>query len=139
VGRGRGNPYLSCAALIFQSTCVTKPEVNDLPFAAGGTEFEKVRLFFLQVSEEHVPAHLLGVVWVIFRPSVVFVKDRQSCIFFFLHLWPSSNAAYSSAAVRRKAWGLGTPRQSQFQKRACSAALIKQTTNKYQNKVAASV
>jgi hypothetical protein len=33
-------------ALIFQSTSVTKPEVNDLPFAAG-TEIEKVRLFFL--------------------------------------------------------------------------------------------
>jgi hypothetical protein len=35
------------ATLIFQSTRVTKPEVNDLPFAAGGTEFEKVWLFFL--------------------------------------------------------------------------------------------
>jgi hypothetical protein len=34
-------------ALIFQSTSVAKPEVNDLPFAAGGTEIEKVRPFFL--------------------------------------------------------------------------------------------
>jgi hypothetical protein len=34
-------------ALIFQSTSVTKPEVNDLPFAAGGTEIEKVWPFFL--------------------------------------------------------------------------------------------
>jgi hypothetical protein len=33
-------------ALIFQSACVTKPEVNDLPFA-GSTEIEKVWPFFL--------------------------------------------------------------------------------------------
>jgi hypothetical protein len=35
------------AALIFQSTSMTKPVVNDLPFAADGTEIEKVWLFFL--------------------------------------------------------------------------------------------
>ena len=32
---------------IFQSTSVTKPQVNDLPFAAGGTKIEKVWPFFL--------------------------------------------------------------------------------------------
>src|SRR5262249_48146428 len=31
------------------------------------------------------PPILLGVVWVIFRPSVVFAKDRLPCIF-FLHV-----------------------------------------------------
>jgi hypothetical protein len=35
------------AALIFQSTSVTKPAMNDLPFAADGTEIENFRLFFL--------------------------------------------------------------------------------------------
>jgi hypothetical protein len=27
----------------------------------------------------------VGVVWVVFRPSVVFAKDRHPCIFLFLH------------------------------------------------------
>jgi hypothetical protein len=35
------------ATLISQSTSVTKPEVDDLPFAAGGTEIEKVSPFLL--------------------------------------------------------------------------------------------
>ena len=43
----RGMREFSVAVSIFQSTSVTKPEVNDLPFAAGGTEIEKVRSFFL--------------------------------------------------------------------------------------------
>jgi hypothetical protein len=38
---------------------------------------------------------------VIFRPSVVFAKDRQPCIFFLLHVGLSNaaTAQYSSAAV----------------------------------------
>jgi hypothetical protein len=35
------------AASIFQSTAVTKPEVNDLSFAAASAEVEKARPFFL--------------------------------------------------------------------------------------------
>jgi len=38
---------LAKATLILQSTCVTKLQVNDLPFAAGTTKIEKVRPFFL--------------------------------------------------------------------------------------------
>ena len=34
-------------AALVQSTSVTKPAVNDLPFAADGTEIEKVWPFFL--------------------------------------------------------------------------------------------
>jgi len=37
---------LAQAVLIFQSTSVTKPEVNGLPFA-GGAKIEKVWPFFL--------------------------------------------------------------------------------------------
>jgi hypothetical protein len=35
------------ASLIFQSTSVTKPQVNDLPFTGAATKIEKVWLFFL--------------------------------------------------------------------------------------------
>jgi hypothetical protein len=38
---------LPWVALIFQSTSVTKPQVNDLPFAGAATKIEKVWLFFL--------------------------------------------------------------------------------------------
>ena len=132
-----------------------------MPFAAGGTEIEKVRLFFFQVCEEHVPTHLLRVVWVIFRPSVVFAEDRQPCIFFFLHLWPSSNAARNPPPLWLEAQGLGSRIFSQnlrrpvarsrqadfclprpevdFKKHSRSAALIKQTTNKHQTKLLRSV
>jgi hypothetical protein len=62
--------------LIFQP--IPKPAVNDLPLVANLTEIEKVRPFFLQVSEEEKAAHHPGVVGVLFRPSVVFSKDRSS-------------------------------------------------------------
>src|SRR5215472_2467850 len=44
-----------------------------------------------------------------FRPSVVFAKDRQPCVFFLLHVWRSPDAAwqYSSVVVGRKVWGRG--------------------------------
>jgi hypothetical protein len=35
------------ASLIFQSTSMTKPQVNDLPFTGAATKIEKVWLFFL--------------------------------------------------------------------------------------------
>jgi len=38
--------FFAQAVLIFQSTSVTKPEVNGLPFA-GGAKIEKVWPFFL--------------------------------------------------------------------------------------------
>ena len=41
--------------LIFQP--IPKPAVNDLPLVANLTEIEKVRPFFLQVSEEEKAAH----------------------------------------------------------------------------------
>jgi hypothetical protein len=38
---------VTLAALIFQSTSVTKPAMNGLPFAVDGTEIEKFWPFFL--------------------------------------------------------------------------------------------
>ena len=68
-------------------------------------------VFLSLVSEEDIPAHLLGVVWVIFRPSVVFAKDRQPCIFFLLHDWPlqrCNGAILLGCGWWRKAWGRGS-------------------------------
>jgi hypothetical protein len=42
-----GAAFNLTAALIIQSTSVTKPAMNGLPFAADGTEIEKVWPFFL--------------------------------------------------------------------------------------------
>jgi hypothetical protein len=47
-------------ALIFQSTSVTKPEVNDLPFAAGGTEIEKVWPSFSKCAKKTNPPIFLA-------------------------------------------------------------------------------
>ena len=68
--------------LLFQP--IPKPAVNHLPLVANLTETEKVRPFFLQVSEEEKAAHHPGVVGVFFRPTVVFAKDCSSRLF-FLH------------------------------------------------------
>jgi hypothetical protein len=58
--------------------------VNDLPFVvANRTEIEKVRPFFLSVSEEEKAAHHPGVVGMFFCPSVVFADDGSSRFFFF--------------------------------------------------------
>ena len=66
--------------LILQS--ILKPAVNDWPLAASRTEIEKARLFCLQVAEEEKAAHYAGVVGMLFRPVVVFAKDRLSRLFF---------------------------------------------------------
>jgi hypothetical protein len=59
--------------------------VNDLPLlVVNRTEIEKIRLFFLYVSEEEKAAHHPRVVGVLFRPSFVFAKDGLSRLF-FLH------------------------------------------------------
>ncbi len=48
-GRASASHYFKndLAALIVQSTSVTKPAMNDLPFAADGREIEEVWLLFL--------------------------------------------------------------------------------------------
>ena len=46
-------------ALIFQSTSVTKPEVNDLPFAAG-TEIRRSGLSFSKCAKKTNPPIFLA-------------------------------------------------------------------------------